>query len=28
MTDLEVDAKLAYYAARTMNILVNLPPPI
>jgi len=28
MSDLEVDAKLAYYAARTMNILVNLPPPI
>jgi hypothetical protein len=28
MSDLEVDAKLAYYAARTMGILVNLPVPI
>jgi hypothetical protein len=28
MSDLEVDAKLAYYAARTMSILVNLPVPI
>jgi hypothetical protein len=28
MSDLEIDAKLTYYAARAMNILVNLPPPI
>jgi hypothetical protein len=28
MSDLEVEAKLVYYAAKTMGILVNLPVPI